>query len=68
MKYRNSHPEVFCEKSVLRNFSKFTGIARFLRTSFLIEHFRWPLLKILDSVTILQTVSVFYLSTNDFHF
>ena len=23
--YRNSRPEVFCEKSVLRNFAKFTG-------------------------------------------
>ena len=23
--YRNSHPEVFCKKGVLRNFVKFTG-------------------------------------------
>ena len=27
--YRNSHPEVFCKKCVLRNFAKFTGV--FLR-------------------------------------
>ena len=50
MKYRNSHPEVFCKKGVLRNFSKFTGIARFLRTSFLVEHFRgrfWKYLTVL---------------------
>ena len=25
MKYRSSRPEVFCEKGVLRNFTKFTG-------------------------------------------
>ena len=23
--YRSSHPDVFCEKGVLRNFTKFTG-------------------------------------------
>ena len=25
VKYRSSHPEVFCKKGVLRNFAKFTG-------------------------------------------
>ena len=27
-KYRSSHPEVFCKKGVLRNFSRFTGNLR----------------------------------------
>ena len=56
---RSSPPEVFCEKGVLRNFSKFTGkhlrqrlwyrcfsvnFEKFLRTPFLTEHLRWLLL------------------------
>ena len=74
---RSSCPEVFCEKSVLKNFAKFTGkhlrqslffnkvtglrpatllkkilwhrcfpvnFAKFLRTLFLTEQLRWPLL------------------------
>ena len=59
---RRSRPEVFCKKSVLINFAKFTGkhlfqklffdkveclrpfpvnFAKFLRTSFIIEHVLW---------------------------
>ena len=56
---RSSRPEVFCNKDIFKNFSKFTGkhlcqslflnkvacarrnFAKFLRTSFSIEHLRW---------------------------
>ena len=56
---KSSHPEVFCKKSVLKNFGKFTGkhlcqrfwyrcfpvsFAIFLRTPFFIKHLRWLLL------------------------
>ena len=50
---RTSHPEVFCKKSVLRNFAKFTGKHLCQRTwpatlltknTFLTEHLRWLLL------------------------
>ena len=75
LKGRNSHPDVFCKKGVLRNFADFTGkhlcqslffkkvagpatllkkrlwhrgfpvnFAKFLRTSFIIEHLWWLLL------------------------
>ena len=55
IKGRKSRPEVFCKKSVLRNFAKFTGkhLCRSLvynkvaglSTSFLTGHLRWLLLK-----------------------
>ena len=41
---RTSRPEVFCNKVVLRNFAKFTKLAKFLRTGFFIEHLWWLLL------------------------
>ena len=43
MNHRSSRPEVFCKKSVLRNFAKFTGkhlCQRLLRTPFFTEHLR----------------------------
>ena len=57
--FRSSRPEVFCEKGVLKNFSKSTGnhlsqrlwhrcfpvkFAKFLRAPFFIEHLWWLLL------------------------
>ena len=60
VKLRSSRPEAFCEKGVLRNFTKFTrkhlcqrlwhrcfpvNFVKFLRTPFLTEHLWWLLLK-----------------------
>ena len=58
---RSSHPEVLCEKGVLRNFGNFTGkhlcespsfkrcfpvnFGKFQRSPFLAERFRWMLLQ-----------------------
>ena len=58
-RYRSSRPEVFCNKGVLRNFSKFTGkrLCQSLFLSFfffimcfpvLTEHLCWLLLKIFE--------------------
>ena len=52
---RSSRPEVFCKKSVLRNFTKFTGkhlcqslffeICEISKNTFITEHLWWLLLK-----------------------
>ena len=41
--YRSSRPEVFCKKSVLRSFGKFTG-KHLCKSQAFIEHFWWLLL------------------------
>ena len=46
--FRSSRPKVFCKKAVLRNFAKFRGFAKFLRTPFLTEHLWWLLFSIVD--------------------
>ena len=60
MSFRNSRPELFYKKGVLKNFTKFTGEhlcqslwrrcfpvkVKFLRTSFFIEHIWWLLLEL----------------------
>ena len=76
--FRSSLPEAFCEKDVLKSFSKFTGkqllwglvltklqakkrlqrrwlsldIAKFSRTPFFIEYFRWLLLRLVKESAI----------------
>ena len=48
--HRSSCPEVFCKKSVLKNFAKFWEITK---NTFFIEHLRWLLLSPISPMKIL---------------
>ena len=78
--YRSSCPEVFCKKGVLRNFAKSTGkhlcqslffnkvaspgLAKFLRTSFFIEHLWWLLLYLPNRRALFQQSAKHWTSRN----